>query len=80
MEWLLLFGRFFIKKKYSISSLTNFLNEGAATCGISAGAFWSAEGTVFVTFPTKQTRGFWLMIWAIAKNFGPMLGENFYLP
>ncbi|TIB75169.1 hypothetical protein E3Q18_00878 [Wallemia mellicola] len=43
---------------------------GAAFCGISAGLFWSSEGSVFVIYPAPEERGKYLSAWAV----GPALG------
>ncbi|EIM23443.1 hypothetical protein WALSEDRAFT_15404, partial [Wallemia mellicola CBS 633.66] len=57
--------------KFSTSWLLLF---GAAFCGISAGLFWSSEGSVFVIYPAPEERGKYLSAWAVGKNLGPALG------
>ncbi|TIC69757.1 hypothetical protein E3Q01_00319 [Wallemia mellicola] len=49
---------------------------GAAFCGISAGLFWSSEGSVFVIYPAPEERGKYLSAWAIITDrfLGPALG------
>ncbi|RDB23856.1 hypothetical protein Hypma_009037 [Hypsizygus marmoreus] len=46
----------------------------AATCGISAGLYWSAEGAIVLAYPEHRKRGRYLAIWLAFKNSGQIVG------
>ncbi|KAF2831971.1 MFS general substrate transporter [Ophiobolus disseminans] len=51
-----------------------FVIVGAAACGISAGLFWVAEGTVALGYPEPGKRGRYMNIWLWFRTGGPLVG------
>lgn len=51
-----------------------FVIVGAVACGISAGLFWVAEGTVALGYPEPGKRGKYMNIWLWFRTGGPLLG------
>lgn len=51
-----------------------FVIVGAAACGISAGLFWVAEGTVALGYPEPGKRGLYMNIWLWFRTGGPLVG------
>lgn len=51
-----------------------FIYLGSATCGITAGLFWAAEGAIMLTYPPPETRGRYLAYWLAYRNSGAILG------
>lgn len=47
---------------------------GAATCGISAGFFWSVEGAIATGYPEAHKRGRYLAVWFSCRNLGSIIG------
>ncbi|TIA70039.1 hypothetical protein E3P91_03311 [Wallemia ichthyophaga] len=56
----------------SIAHNDGFLIGGSVLCGISAAAFWAAEGTIFSSLPSNDDRGRYLALWGVAKNLAPL--------
>lgn len=51
-----------------------FVLVGSVACGVSAGLFWSAEGTIATGYPEPSKRGRYLNIWLWFRVGGPLLG------
>lgn len=51
-----------------------FVLVGAVACGISAGLFWVAEGTVALGYPEPGKRGKYMNIWLWFRTGGPLVG------
>lgn len=66
---------------YSASLYTNnrygtewFIYVGSAVCGITAGAFWAAEGAIMLSYPEPDKRGRYLAYWLAYRNSGSIIG------
>ncbi|KUI72379.1 hypothetical protein VM1G_07565 [Cytospora mali] len=66
---------------YSAALYTNnrygivwFIYLGSAACGISAGIFWAAEGSIMLSYPEPEKRGRYLSYWLAYRNSGSILG------
>ncbi|KAF8075059.1 major facilitator superfamily domain-containing protein [Lyophyllum atratum] len=46
----------------------------ASVCGISAGLYWAAEGTIVLAYPEHKKRGRYLAIWLAFKSSGQIVG------
>ncbi|KAM0706965.1 hypothetical protein Q7P35_006296 [Cladosporium inversicolor] len=51
-----------------------FIYLGSATCGITAGFFWAAEGAIMLSYPPPEHRGKYLAYWLAYRNSGSILG------
>lgn len=51
-----------------------FVLLGAAICGVSAGLYWAAEGSIVLAYPEHSKRGRYLAIWLAFKNSGQIIG------
>lgn len=51
-----------------------FVMLGAAICGISAGLYWAAEGSIVLSYPEHAKRGRYLALWLAFKNSGQLIG------
>lgn len=51
-----------------------FIYLGSAACGLSAGIFWSAEGSIMLSYPEPEKRGRYLSYWLAYRNSGSILG------
>jgi MFS family permease len=51
-----------------------FIYVGSAACGITAGWFWAAEGSIMLSYPRPETRGRYLAYWLAYRNSGAILG------
>ncbi|CAD6887778.1 unnamed protein product [Tilletia controversa] len=47
---------------------------GAATCGISAGVFWSTEGAIGIGYPSRESLGRWVSYWLAWRVLGQIIG------
>ncbi|KAK0561337.1 hypothetical protein OC861_005865 [Tilletia horrida] len=47
---------------------------GAATCGISAGTFWSVEGAIGIGYPSRESVGRWVSYWLAWRVLGQIIG------
>ncbi|KAK0533272.1 hypothetical protein OC834_002305 [Tilletia horrida] len=47
---------------------------GAATCGISAGTFWSTEGAIGLGYPSRESTGRWVSYWLAWRVLGQIIG------
>ncbi|KAL9938394.1 hypothetical protein V8E36_003017 [Tilletia maclaganii] len=47
---------------------------GAATCGISAGTFWSVEGAIGIGYPSRESVGRWVSYWLAWRVLGQLIG------
>ncbi|KAE8211541.1 hypothetical protein CF327_g4722 [Tilletia walkeri] len=47
---------------------------GAATCGISAGVFWSTEGAIGIGYPPRESLGRWVSYWLAWRVLGQIVG------
>jgi hypothetical protein len=47
---------------------------GSATCGLSAGFFWSVEGAIATGYPEQHKRGRYIATWFTFRNFGNVIG------
>lgn len=56
-----------------------FIYLGSAACGLSAGIFWAAEGTIMLTYPEPEGRGRYLAYWLAYRNSGSILGGSINL-
>ncbi|KAI8941600.1 hypothetical protein NX059_002815 [Plenodomus lindquistii] len=56
-----------------------FVLVGAVACGISAGLFWVAEGTVALGYPEPGKRGKYMNIWLWFRTGGPLVGGEIVL-
>ncbi|KAJ5103165.1 hypothetical protein N7532_003694 [Penicillium argentinense] len=56
------------------SGATFLVYLGSATCGISAGFFWSVEGAVATGYPEQHKRGRYIATWFTFRNFGNIIG------
>ncbi|KAI9837973.1 MAG: hypothetical protein M1819_006127 [Sarea resinae] len=52
-----------------------FLLFGAATCGISASALWTAESAIGVGYPEPARRGLYISIWLTLNQLGSVIGS-----
>ncbi|KAL4907090.1 hypothetical protein BDW74DRAFT_176691 [Aspergillus multicolor] len=66
---------------YAASLYTNnrygtewFIYLGAAACGITAGVFWAAEGSIMISYPMESQRGRYLAYWLAYRNGGSIIG------
>lgn len=66
---------------YSAALYTNnrygtvwFIYLGSAACGLSAGIFWAAEGSIMLSYPEPEKRGRYLSYWLAYRNSGSILG------
>lgn len=66
---------------YSAALYTNnrygtkwFMYLGSVLCGASAGIFWTAEGSIMLSYPAPDTRGRYLSYWLAYRNSGSILG------
>ncbi|KAJ5893242.1 Membrane protein [Penicillium taxi] len=51
-----------------------FIYLGSAACGITAGAFWAAEGAIMLSYPEPHQRGRYLAYWLAYRNGGSIIG------
>lgn len=51
-----------------------FVLFGAVICGISAGLYWAAEGSIVLSYPEHAKRGRYLALWLGFKNSGQLIG------
>ncbi|KPI38256.1 UNC93-like protein 2 [Cyphellophora attinorum] len=51
-----------------------FIYVGSAACGITAGWFWAAEGSIMLSYPRAASRGRYLAYWLAYRNSGAILG------
>ncbi|KAI7784385.1 hypothetical protein LA080_010168 [Diaporthe eres] len=51
-----------------------FIYLGSAACGLSAGIFWAAEGSIMLSYPEPEKRGRYLPYWLAYRNSGSILG------
>ncbi|CAG9944844.1 unnamed protein product [Clonostachys rosea f. rosea IK726] len=51
-----------------------FVIFGAAICGVSAGLYWAAEGSIILSYPEHAKRGRYLALWLAFKNSGQLIG------
>ncbi|ORY92770.1 major facilitator superfamily domain-containing protein [Leucosporidium creatinivorum] len=56
-----------------------FIYLGSALCGLSAGLFWCAEGSIMIAYPEPHTRGRYLSMWLAFRNSGSLLGGSINL-
>ncbi|KAI8072301.1 major facilitator superfamily domain-containing protein [Gongronella butleri] len=61
----------YLNNRYGVEWLVLF---GAATCGISAGLFWSIEGAIALGYSRPEKRGKYLNVWLIFRTLGPLVG------
>ena len=47
---------------------------GAALCGLSAGSFWSVEGSIALAYPERSNQGRFLSYWLMFRVLGQLLG------
>ncbi|KAL3419188.1 duf895 domain membrane protein [Phlyctema vagabunda] len=79
MRWVLVFGTLGYAP-YSAALYCNsvygtqwFLLFGAATCGLSAAALWTAEAAIAVGYPEPAKRGFYIAIWFTLNKLGSVI-------
>ncbi|KAH9215363.1 hypothetical protein DL95DRAFT_408545 [Leptodontidium sp. 2 PMI_412] len=76
VRWVLMFGTIGYVP-YSAALYCNtvygtqwFMLFGAATCGLSASALWTAEATIAVSYPEPAKRGLYIAIWLAINKIG----------
>ncbi|KAK0119326.1 hypothetical protein ONS95_008168 [Cadophora gregata] len=76
MRWVLMFGTIGYVP-YSAALYCNtvygtqwFMLFGAATCGLSASALWTAEAAIAVSYPEPAKRGMYVAIWLAINKIG----------
>lgn len=81
LKWVLVFGTLGYVP-YCAALYTNtvygtewFLIFGAATCGFSAAALWTAEGAIAVGYPEADRRGFCVAIWLALNKIGSLIAS-----
>ncbi|PWN50005.1 hypothetical protein IE53DRAFT_115471 [Violaceomyces palustris] len=47
---------------------------GAGLCGISAGVFWSAEGSIILAYPERNKQARYISYWLMFRVLGQILG------
>ncbi|TIA38247.1 hypothetical protein D6C83_06473 [Aureobasidium pullulans] len=56
-----------------------FMIFGAATCGFSASALWTAEGAIAVGYPEANRRGTCVAIWMSLNKIGRLIASSIQL-
>lgn len=81
LKWVLVFGTLGYVP-YCAALYTNtvygtqwFLIFGAATCGFSAAALWTAEGAIAVGYPEADRRGLCVAIWLALNKIGSLIAS-----
>ncbi|KAK2598340.1 hypothetical protein N8I77_011760 [Diaporthe amygdali] len=81
LKWVLVFGTIGYVP-YCAALYTNtvygtqwFLIFGAATCGFSAAALWTAEGAIAVGYPEASRRGWCVAIWLALNKIGSLIAS-----
>lgn len=79
MKWVLVFGTLGYAP-YSAALYCNsvygtqwFMIFGAATCGLSAAALWTAEAAIAVGYPEVSKRGLYVAVWLAVNKLGSII-------
>lgn len=81
LKWVLIFGTLgyvpYCAALYcnTVYGTQWFLIFGAATCGFSAAALWTAEGAIAVGYPEVSRRGFCVAIWMALNKIGSLIAS-----
>ncbi|KAL1311445.1 hypothetical protein AAFC00_001605 [Neodothiora populina] len=85
LKWVLVFGTIgYVPYCAALYTNTVYGNEwflifGAATCGFSAAALWTAEGAIVVGYPEADRRGFCVAIWLALNKIGSLIASGIQL-
>ncbi|THZ80508.1 hypothetical protein D6C84_07385 [Aureobasidium pullulans] len=85
LKWVLVFGTLgyvsYCAALYcnSVYGTQWFMIFGAATCGFSASALWTAEGAIAVGYPEANRRGTCVAIWMSLNKIGRLIASSIQL-
>ncbi|KAI5194697.1 hypothetical protein E4T39_08536 [Aureobasidium subglaciale] len=85
LKWVLVFGTLgyvpYCAALYcnSVYGTQWFMIFGAATCGFSASALWTAEGAIAVGYPEANRRGMCVAIWLSLNKIGRLIASSIQL-
>lgn len=85
LKWVLVFGTIgYVPYCAALYTNTVYGTEwllifGAATCGFSAAALWTAEGAIAVGYPEASRRGFCVAIWLALNKIGSLIASSIQL-